>query len=385
MRRSLPAVSLLVLLVLIAGCSLLQVSPSVDFDASVTEGRAPLVVRFTPYVEGNPTSYSWSFGDGRTSDEPNPMHVYQHHGTYSVMLTVEFADAEPVALVKKRLVTVDRPLMQAARDYLYWLSAYAVRRGTLAGGNAEIVANNWEAPDGLDVGGGRVYWVTTDQTGGMLESANLDGTDRRTLVMEENRVGDVAVDAKHGKVYWTSLPDSPRSTFEEGTWDGGIRCADLDGSNVETLIEYPSGSEAYADRIVVEPETELLVWSEVGDGYEGRIQRALLSPFRQFALDFVTGAGWPRGMALDTVPGVGANNLYYTTSDELRRVGLYWYGSESTVLTGLNDPAGVAVDPIGYYLYIGTPDGILRAVTDGTNLETLFPAEREVGSIVLPR
>ena len=278
-----------------------------------------------------------------------------------------------------------RPLMQAARDYLYWLSGYTVRRGTLAGGNAEIVANNWEAPDGLDVGGGRVYWVTTDQTGGMLESANLDGTDRRTLVMEENRVGDVAVDAKHGKVYWTSLPDSPRSTFEEGTWDGGIRCADLDGSNVETLIEYPSGSEAYADRIVVEPETELLVWSEVGDGYEGRIQRALLSPFRPFALDFVTGAGWPRGMTLDTVPGVGANNLYYTTSDELRRVGLYWYGSESTVLTGLNDPAGVAVDPIGYYLYIGTPDGILRAVTDGTNLETLFPAEREVGSIVLPR
>jgi PKD repeat protein len=389
MKRALPALSLLALFVLsMAGCSLLRMSPDVDFEASATEGRAPLAVRFSPQTDGTPVSYAWSFGDGHTSDEPNPVHVFTARGTYSVMLTVGFAECEPVTLIKKRLIAVDTPLRKASEVYLYWISEYArrVRRGSLDGHMTEDLVAEWQTPNGLDVGGGRIYWVTTTLTGGQLASANVDGSDPQTLVREDNRLGDVAVDAKHGKVYWTSLPESPRSAFEPNkTWDGGLRCANLDGSDVETLIEYPSGSEAYADRIVVEPETELLVWSEVGDGFEGRIRRALLSPFRPFALDFVTGTGRPRGMALDTVAGVGANNLYYTTSDELRRVGLYWYGSEATILSGLNGPAGVAVDPIGYYVYIGTPDGILRAVTDGTGLEMLFPNEREVGSIVLPR
>ena len=66
-------------------------------------------------------------------------------------------------------------------------------------------------------------------------------------------------------------------------------------------------------------------------------------------------------------------------------MGLYWYGSEATILTGLEAPSGVAVDPISYYVYVGTPDGILRAVTDGTDLETLYPDEEHVGSVVLPR
>ena len=384
MRRSLLGVSLAACLVMIflAGCSLFRTVPDVDFDASVTEGHAPLVVRFTPQVEGTVVSYTWSFGDGRTSDEPNPVHVYTKRGTYTVMLMVEFAGAEPVARVKKRLVTVERSLaVSAPRVYLYWISEYGmrIRRGSLDGSVTEHVVSQWDVPNGLDVGGGRVYLVTTTLTGGELVSVNLDGSDYRTLWREDNRVGDVAVDANRGKIYWTALPESPRSTFEpHKTWDGGLMCADLDGSNVETLIEYPSGSATYADRIVVDPAAKLLLWSVVGDDFEGAIDRALLYPFEPFSGHLATGTGRPRDLALDY------NNLYYTVGDELRRVGLYWYGSEATILTGLNAPSGIAVDPISYYFYIGTPDGILRSVTDGTNLEMLFPDERDVGSVVLP-
>lgn len=389
MRRVLPKVGIPILIagIVLTGCSLLRTAPAIDFDASATEGRAPLAVRFTPQVEGAATSYLWSFGDGRSSDEPNPVHVYTEEGTYSVMLTVEFAGHDAVTLVKKRLVAIEKPLRKASQVYLYWISEYMshIRRGALDGSMAESLAANWQTQNGMDVDGGRIYWVTTPLLGGFLESANLDGTDRQTLVSEDNRLGDVAVDAKHGKVYWTSLPESPRSVFESGAWDGGIRRANLDGSNVETLIEYPFGSATYADRIVVDPEAKLLVWSVVGDGFEGAIRMALLSPFEPFPIDLVTGVGRPKGMTLDIVSGVGANNLYYTTSDELHRVGLYWFGSKATILTGLDNPSGVAVDPIGYYIYIGTPDGILRSLTDGTNLEALFPVEKDIGSVVLPR
>jgi len=403
MKRVFPSLGILALIVLaIVGCSLLRTSPDVDFEASTVEGRAPLPVQFTPQTEGTPVSYAWDFGDGHTSNQPNPVHVYTSHGTYSVMLTVNFAECEPITRIKKRLVTVDPQLPGApiVDPYqLYWISEATskIRRGTLDGSMTEDVASNSAPPSGFDIAGGRIYWVTTLSSGGILESAALDGSDRQTLVREENRLGDVAVDLPRGKVYWTSLPESPLSLVDPGegagtrTWDGGLRCADLDGTNVETLIEYPSGSAVYADRIVVAPYAGLVLWSVVGDEYEGAIARAIVSPasegFRPFATEFDTGVGRPKNMTLDVVPGFGASNLYYTTGDELRRIGLFWdwFGSKETVLTGLDEPSGVAVDLIGYYVFVGTPDGILRCLTDGTNLKMLIPDERNVGTIVIPR
>ena len=41
---------------------------------------------------GTITSYLWDFGDGNTSTEENPAHVYAVEGIYDVTLTVEFAD-----------------------------------------------------------------------------------------------------------------------------------------------------------------------------------------------------------------------------------------------------------------------------------------------------
>lgn len=37
---------------------------------------------------GNPTSFSWDFGDGNFSSEENPSHVYLENGTYEVCLTI---------------------------------------------------------------------------------------------------------------------------------------------------------------------------------------------------------------------------------------------------------------------------------------------------------
>jgi len=38
---------------------------------------------------GNPTSWTWEFGDGITSSEQNPLHTYQQQGTYLVCLSIE--------------------------------------------------------------------------------------------------------------------------------------------------------------------------------------------------------------------------------------------------------------------------------------------------------
>ncbi len=56
---------------------------------TVTAGNS---VQFNSYNStGNPTSYKWNFGDGNTSTDPNPAHVYSTAGKYTVSLTVSNA------------------------------------------------------------------------------------------------------------------------------------------------------------------------------------------------------------------------------------------------------------------------------------------------------
>jgi PKD repeat protein len=51
------------------------------------QGHAPLQVEFKDKSVYSPTSWSWDFGDGCTSTEQNPVHVYTGVGRYTVSLT----------------------------------------------------------------------------------------------------------------------------------------------------------------------------------------------------------------------------------------------------------------------------------------------------------
>ena len=62
--------------------------PVADFYITKKSGKIPLKItcidRSTGYIE----TWEWNFGDGFTSNERNPVHVYTTAGTYSVTLTI---------------------------------------------------------------------------------------------------------------------------------------------------------------------------------------------------------------------------------------------------------------------------------------------------------
>jgi len=62
--------------------------PVAEFTATPTSGYAPLAAQFSDLSTGNITSWSWTFGDGLTSTERNPQHVFGAASTYTVALTV---------------------------------------------------------------------------------------------------------------------------------------------------------------------------------------------------------------------------------------------------------------------------------------------------------
>ncbi|HNR30569.1 MAG TPA: PKD domain-containing protein [Candidatus Hydrogenedentes bacterium] len=79
-----------------------------DFSAAPVSGRAPLEVYFTDLSSGGLyeiTAWLWDFGDGETSTERNPVHVYETVGVYTVTLTI-ITEAGTVSRPKADFITV---------------------------------------------------------------------------------------------------------------------------------------------------------------------------------------------------------------------------------------------------------------------------------------
>ena len=60
--------------------------PVANFTSNVTIGRIPLSVQFTDFSQ-NATELNWNFGDGTSSSDQRPVHVYFSAGKYNVNLT----------------------------------------------------------------------------------------------------------------------------------------------------------------------------------------------------------------------------------------------------------------------------------------------------------
>lgn len=59
-----------------------------NFTTNKTNGIPPFAVAFTDTSTGPPMSWNWNFGDGQTSTEQNPVHVYNRGSVFSVSLNV---------------------------------------------------------------------------------------------------------------------------------------------------------------------------------------------------------------------------------------------------------------------------------------------------------
>ena len=78
-----------------------------DFEATPTQGKAPLDVTFTDLSTGNPTSWEWDFDNDGTPDSTvqNPTHTYSNPGWYTVKLTISNG-ANSDTCVKEKYILV---------------------------------------------------------------------------------------------------------------------------------------------------------------------------------------------------------------------------------------------------------------------------------------
>lgn len=78
--------------------------PQVMYTFTGNGSFAPCFVNFNNTTQ-NAATYLWSFGDGTSSTEQNPKHLYTAGGTYNVILTAKNADDIAASLTKQVTVT----------------------------------------------------------------------------------------------------------------------------------------------------------------------------------------------------------------------------------------------------------------------------------------
>ena len=87
-----------------------DLEPVANFIASPTSGIMPLTVTFidTTTSYDGVVSWLWEFGDGKSSTEPNPTHIYVV-GSFTVSLTVEEEDGDTNTQTKPNFIKVEHP------------------------------------------------------------------------------------------------------------------------------------------------------------------------------------------------------------------------------------------------------------------------------------
>lgn len=150
----------------------------------------------------------------------------------------------------------------------------------------------------------RIFFL--DASGGRVLSANTDGSDLKTIVEGGNKLPDgLAVDVAAGHLYWTNM-GSPKAN------DGSIHRSDLDGRNLTTIIA--AGGTFTPKQLQLEKKTGKLYWCD----REGmRVMRANLDGSNvETLVDTSQGdvrpgpdaTKWCVGIAVD----VGGGKVYWT-------------------------------------------------------------------------
>lgn len=95
--------------VLVNDSVLVNPSPIPHFAVSDSMGCAPFPIQFTNLTQGSIQSQLWSFGDGMTSADRDPLHTYLQNGLFSVSLQVTDSNGCSAQLTRNESIALAVP------------------------------------------------------------------------------------------------------------------------------------------------------------------------------------------------------------------------------------------------------------------------------------
>lgn len=127
-----------------------------------TNAQNPLTTyNFYDYSSPDAISWSWSFGDGATSIEQNPMHVFPDTGVYSVCLTIYTLDSCVNTYCDNIFISGDSIIINPCNMYVY---GYATNcsGANIADGSIDITVTGGTSPYSYNWTGGNGNTYATE-------------------------------------------------------------------------------------------------------------------------------------------------------------------------------------------------------------------------------
>ncbi|NLA25673.1 MAG: PKD domain-containing protein, partial [Bacteroidales bacterium] len=275
------------------------VIPVADFSTDVTNTCVG-IVNFTNNSE-DASSYLWDFGDGNTSTEINPTHVYTENGTFTVSLTATNS-YDSHTITKSDLIVVDLPDAPSVVD----ASSCGPANLTLeASGNGDI---EWfdAAIGGNLIATGNTYSDDFSETNTFFVQSKVENYVQYNVGPENNSIGSGSYftsSTVHGLIFDAEQDFTLKSvrTYVQYSGSKTITLKDGSGTTIATQSVYVSSGSS-GQRI------DLNFDIPAGSGYQ------LLGPATPRMYRNSNGASYP--YQID-----GIVNIYDNTADDLN----YYY------------------------------------------------------------
>jgi hypothetical protein len=262
------------------------------------------------------------------------------------------------------------------------------------GSDPKTIVTGCRHPDGIvvDAEAGHIYWTNMgvpNRNDGSIERADLDGRNRKTIIPEGTTFTpkQLHLEKRSGKLYWSD---------REGM---RVMRANLDGSQIETLVQTGRDEAARADQtnwcvgITVDPDRGHIYWTQKGgdDANHGRILRANLEmPAGETAANrrditvLFDGLPEPIDIELDLKSRV----LYWTDRGDpprgntVNRSPIDGPSNQEIVLNHLMEGIGIALDVRNQRMFVTDLGGsVYTASLNGSKERVLLYAQGNLAGI----
>jgi len=283
---------------------------------------------------------------------------------------------------------------RSGRLFVLELNAGLIHTMNPDGSEKKTIVSNCRLPDGIavDVAAGHIYWTNMgvpNLNDGSIERADLDGGNRKVIVPPGGTYTpkQMHLEKASGKLYWCD---------REGM---RVMRANLDGSQVETLVESGRGDEDRRDQtrhcvgITVDPKLGKIYWTQKGpdNGNVGRIFRANIdipkgeSPANRSDIELLFDK-LPEPIDLDL--DFENRALYWTDRGDpprgntVNRAEIDKKAKPEILITHLMEGIGIALDVSGNRMFVTDFAGsVYSADLDGKNERNFLYAQGNLTGI----
>ncbi len=284
--------------------------------------------------------------------------------------------------------------IRSGRLFLLELSGDRIHSMNPDGSDRKTIVTNCHLPDGIvvDAEASHIYWTNMgipNLDDGSIERADLDGKNRRVIIPQgvTHTPKQIHLDNDGGKLYWSD---------REGM---RVMRANLDGSQVETLVETGRGDKDTRDAtrwcvgITIDPKLGKIYWTQKGpdNGGLGRISRANIdipkgeSPASRSDIEVLFDRlPEPIDLELDL-----ANRVLYWTDrgdpprgNTVNRAPIDKRTAPEILITHLMEGIGIALDVPGNRMFVTDFSGsVYSADLDGKNERNFLYAQGNLTGI----